>query len=113
MWLVLSSLAWGGECRWPAIETVSATMTTMTINGQTISVHGPAQWLGVQADLQTCGHFRAARELERWRRARQGVNTCVLLTAPTLGVSLWAGAPAFGITANERRERMVMALLND
>jgi hypothetical protein len=113
VWLFAIAAAWGGECRWAEVESVEATTAQVTINGEAIPVRGPAHWLALQADLQRCGWFAAAKHLERWRHARQGVNVCVLLTAPTFLVSLWLGAPIFAITAGERHDAMISALQNE
>jgi hypothetical protein len=108
--MFVTALAWGGACRWPEIESATATMGEVAINGETVAVRGPKQWLELQADLQSCGRFRAAKELERCA-TRQGVNVAILLTAPRSAPA--ARRAALRDHAGERRETLQGALRDE
>ena len=71
-------------CRWGTPTTVSTTMTTLTINGETLDVRGEEARTFVVQELQRCDRPEAARAFEEWRRRRRIVN----VSAATL-VGMW------------------------
>jgi len=62
------------DCPWGAIETVSTTMSTLTINGKTVDVRGQEQRSALIDTMQRCGRPEAARAFEAWRARRRTTN---------------------------------------
>ena len=71
-------------CPWAPIRTVSTTMKTLTVNGQTTDVRGVEQRTFVAQTMQRCGRPEAARAFEEWRLRRRTVN----VTGATL-IGFW------------------------
>ncbi len=106
MLLLLVSLASAkDDCPWTEIESVSSTMTKVSINGEQRSVVGRSNWSALSRDLRDCDADQAAANLERWRQKRRATNT-------TLGVGtfflwpLWIGSAFHASAAG--RWRMAM-----
>ncbi len=96
-------------CPWGRIQTVSSSMTTLTINGETRGVRGIEARSAISADLQRCDRAEAARAFDLWRAHRRATN----IAGATL-VGFWP----FGIgiytawNAGNWRERMEQLLLD-
>ena len=116
--LVLFTLALGvsstarAECPWEGeITSATATMTTVTINGQLFSVKGGAQRAQFAAVLSKCGvNSVATQSFIDWRSMRRATNiTGVVGVCCVLPVLIGTGVAA--ILAGEKRDEMLMALM--
>ena len=96
-------------CPWPSIDTVSTTMTTVTLNGETRDVRGRAARTAFVTDLQRCGYPEAARAFERWRANRRATN---LAGATVVGVYPFGIGLFTALRAGTWRER-TESLLQD
>lgn len=85
----------------------AATITSVTVHGETLGVRGRDARVAVGQTLRDCGYVGAAVELREWRRMRRWTNAC--LATSFLGVPLLVAAfPA--VAAGERRDEMVREL---
>jgi hypothetical protein len=85
----------------------SATITSVTVHGETLGVRGREACPVVADTLRDCGYAGAAVQLREWRRMRRWTNAC--LATSFLGVPLLLSAiPA--VAAGERRDEMVREL---
>ena len=62
------------ECPWDGSVQASATMTTVTVNGQSYDVKGELARQSFSGMLMRCGADDAALHFSRWRNARLGTN---------------------------------------
>lgn len=108
IWLAAAAL--GAECRWTKIESVTSSMTEVTINGESIPVVGRESWEPLVRDLQVCGLTEAAFALQRWRSNRRATNTTAALGVPTF-MWTWVATPFTAMAANQWRIKMETALL--
>ena len=109
--LALSSAA-HAACPWGSgeVETVFATMTTITINGKMFSVKGEAARAQFQADLAECDAGpQASHAFREWRKMRRltnwtgGIGICCLWPA-------LLATPVTAYMAGEKKEELMMAL---
>ena len=105
----LTATALAGPC--PLDRTTparpSATITSVTVHGETLGVRGREAWPGGADTLRDCGYAGAAVQLREWRRMRRWTNVC--LATSFLGVPLLLSViPA--VAAGERRDEMVREL---
>lgn len=112
MLALLGTLAAASECRWPGeVDAVSARMTSVSIDGETIRVTGRPAWSALQADLRACDWDRAAQALERWRANRRATNwtagTSLLVWFPIVATPFTATA------AGRWRETLVSEILRE
>jgi hypothetical protein len=111
-WLLVFALfGWtaAAECPFGAIESSSATMTMVSVNGQTYSVRGLLPRAAFREALIDCGEHDAARHFTEWRRMRRWTNLCIIAGFPSVGL-FWVGAGVTALQAGGQKERMLMAL---
>jgi hypothetical protein len=65
------------ECAWgDKVESISATMTTVTVNGQVFPVRGTDARSAFMATMRECGASESTIDaFEEWRSLRQWTNT--------------------------------------
>lgn len=106
-------VALAGECRWPGeVDVVSARMTALTIEGETLQVTGRERWSSLAADFRECDWNRAATALERWRANRRATN----VTATIGAVVVWPvliGTVFTATAAGRWRSDLVEAILQE
>lgn len=61
-------------CEWGPIQSVSSTMTKLTVNGDTMAVRGEEARAEVLEKMHSCGHGIAAPSFEKWRMNRRTTN---------------------------------------
>jgi hypothetical protein len=93
-------------CPWGEIRSVSSTMTTLTVNGQTYDVRKHADLSKVMDIMQSCGRFEAARAFQSWRGARQFTNISFA------SIALYSAGIGSAIHANNRRKLTEKLLLH-
>lgn len=83
-------------CPWGPIRAVSSTMTSLTVNGQTMDVRGLEARTAIAQTMQRCGRPEAARAFEEWRLRRRVVNVsgATLVGMWPFGVGLLAARQA-------------------
>ncbi|HHO53891.1 MAG TPA: hypothetical protein ENK18_24220 [Deltaproteobacteria bacterium] len=99
------------ECDWgDEVESVYATMTTITINGQIYPVRGQTERSMFAARLRECGvDPRAVKAFEDWRAMRRWTNISGIVGACCFFPALMA-TPVTAILAGNRQEELLLAL---
>ncbi|MEQ1568600.1 MAG: hypothetical protein ABMA64_23380 [Myxococcota bacterium] len=97
------------ECPWTTIESVSADMVSITINGATYPAKGSTARAEFLSTLTRCGATPQTLDaFEDWRLMRRATNF-------TFGVGLvvwplWIATPFTATAAGARRDDLVIAL---
>jgi hypothetical protein len=100
---------WDPNCIWGTPRTVSSTMTTLTINGETLDVRGEEQRTRIQHAMQACGRPEAAKAFAIWRQQRRTVN---IAGATIFGMFPFGIGIAAAYQAEDWRLRMERLLLD-
>ncbi len=95
-------------CAWGTIETVSSSMTKLTVNGQTMNAKGEESRNQVLEMMHNCGHGKAAPEFEKWRSNRRTTN---IACATVFGCWPFAIGIMSAQVAKKSREEMEQILL--
>jgi hypothetical protein len=108
---LLLSLPARAECPWEKVESVSATMTSVTINGNFYPVKGGAargMFLSTLAQCKTnpaaMAAFQEWRQMRQFTNASAGIGLCLLW--PVLLVT-----PVTAIMAGNQKDNLVVALM--
>lgn len=112
-WLLVIALAAStaaAECPFGPIASSSATMTTVTINGQMYNVRGLLPRTAFREALVDCGEHDAAHYFSAWRRMRRWTNIGIMAGFPSVGL-FWVGAGVTALRAGTQKELMLVALL--
>lgn len=109
--LLWAGLALAGDCPWGDAEDVraSATMTTVTVDGQVFPVRGAAERMAFAETLHDCDAGAAVTPFDSWRRARRMTNVWSGLALVTGGWTLIGTAVTAG-KAGQMRDLMVQAI---
>lgn len=108
LWLV-STLA-NASCPWSTIESVTATMTSVTINGEYYPVKGAAARGTFISVLSQCHVSPAAiAAFQEWRQMRQYTNISAVVGICCFSLALLA-TPVTAVLAGDRREDLIVAL---
>jgi len=100
----------GADCPWgEEIKSVSSTMTSLTINGETRDVRGAVARAEIMDAMQRCGRSEAAQAFDAWRLRRRVTNIsgATLVGFYPFGIGIVAA-----IQANHQRTRMEALLLD-
>mgnify|MGYP001263043800 CR=1 FL=1 len=95
-------------CHWGDIESVYATMATLTINGQIMDVRSVDNQAWVATEMQRCGHMEAAEAFNDWRDSRRTTN---IACATIAGCYPFPVGIVSAVNAKKHRLRMERALL--
>ena len=96
------------KCPWGTrVESASATMTTVTVDGETFQVRGKNRVAFIET-LRTCGEDEAARAFQRWRFYRRLTNATAV--GGVFLLPLWAVTAGSAIAAHPAREQMIREL---
>ena len=91
------------DCDWGPVSSVSSTMTTLTVNGQTMGVRGQEARAAVNDQLHRCGFGGAVSEFEKWRLNRRTTN----IAGATL-VGMWPFAVGIASAKMAEKHRLEM-----
>jgi hypothetical protein len=114
IWLLASLSTAHADCPWTKVESVTATMTSVTINGQYYPVKGSAaRGMFVSMLVQCKASPMAIDAFQDWRSMRQATNITagVGLCTSVLFVPLWLAAPVTAVIAGQKKEDLIVALL--
>lgn len=110
MLLWMSSMLARAECPWTTIESVTATMTSVTINGDYYPVKGSAArgvFISVLSQCRvspaTIAAFQQWRQMRQYTNISAGVGICLFW--PVL-----LATPVTAVMAGDNREDLVVAL---
>lgn len=101
-----------GRCPFDSVQSASATINTVTVNGTPYIVQTLPFRLGFEEALRSCGEGEAAVYFSLWRQRRRWSNISLILTLPTGGLGLIPAA-WFGLRGAAYREQMLVALTPD
>jgi len=95
-------------CHWGEIKSVFTTMSSMTLNGQTMDVRGVENQAWIATEMQRCGHPKAAAAFNAWRESRRTTNIACATIAGCypFPVGIWSA-----VKAKQHRLEMEQELL--
>ncbi len=106
------------DCAWGPVQTVSSSMTTLTVNGDTMQVRGDEARAAVLEKFHQCGLGVAAPMFEQWRANRRATNIAcaTVFGCWPFGIGIYTGKRAdksrqdleellrSGMTAQEKKK---------